>query len=177
MKITKNNPPFVVLPLSLSADWTAFTSFGGIFIMNNKSNYWQILDICDLKDEVWKEFYFNWHLCYVSNYGRIKKSSRKIIHRGKQTTLPEYIAKQHIQNHGYLALRFTVDGVTKNILTHTIVAKAFIPNNQNKTDVNHIDGNKQNPLPENLEWVTRSENHLHAYKIGLKKYSPKKKNI
>ena len=49
---------------------------------------------------------------------------------------------------------------------HRIVAKAFIPNDDpdTKTCVDHIDGNKHNNLPSNLEWVSRSENHkrMHA---------------
>jgi len=48
-----------------------------------------------------------------------------------------------------------------------LVAKHFIPNTQNKPQVNHIDGNKQNDCVDNLEWVTNVENILHAFKNGL----------
>ncbi len=48
-----------------------------------------------------------------------------------------------------------------------LVAQAFIPNPDNKPEINHIDGDKANNNVYNLEWVTRSENMLHAYSNGL----------
>ena len=56
---------------------------------------------------------------------------------------------------------------TKHASIHRLVAEAFIPNPNNYTDVNHIDGNKKNNRISNLEWCTRSYNRYHAFKLGL----------
>lgn len=52
-------------------------------------------------------------------------------------------------------------------LVHRLIAKAYLPNPENKRCVNHIDGNKLNNAVSNLEWVTHSENMRHAVDTGL----------
>lgn len=52
---------------------------------------------------------------------------------------------------------------------HRIIAECFVPNPYNKHDVNHINGIKTDNRAENLEWSTRFENVIHAYKTGLER--------
>lgn len=70
---------------------------------------------------------------------------------------------------GYVVGYYWKNNKQKVFSIHREVAKAFIPNPENKPQVNHIDGNKQNNDVNNLEWVTNQENQLHAYKLGLNK--------
>ena len=63
--------------------------------------------------------------------------------------------------------------LSKIYRVHRLVAKSFIPNPENKPQVNHKDDNKFNNSVNNLEWVTASENIIHSYRthIRSKKYS------
>ena len=78
--------------------------------------------------------------------------------------------KLFLSRNGYLRV-FISDNHHKQHCksVHRLVSETFIPNPENKCDVNHIDGNKQNNCVENLEWATRSENELHAYRMLGKK--------
>ena len=55
----------------------------------------------------------------------------------------------------------------KLMFVHRLVAEKYIPNEDNKPQVNHKDGNKLNNCVDNLEWVTNQENRDHAVKNGL----------
>lgn len=70
---------------------------------------------------------------------------------------------------GYVrAILFDGKGKTKRHFVHRLVAEAFIPNPDDKPQVNHIDGDVTNNTVDNLEWATREENMRHAYYV-LKK--------
>ena len=113
-----------------------------------------------------------WHPCAgyethyeVSNYGNVRSIERLVPHPlgGKKIQYGRVLKVGKASN-GYLIVNFCVDKVKSNHSVHRLVARAFIPNEDNKPQVNHKDGNKHNNHVDNLEWVTRSENGLHYFK-------------
>lgn len=100
---------------------------------------------------------------YIKNYTNYKISTYGRI----LNTVTNKYRKISINSHGYLSLILCQNNIEKTYLHHRLMAEAFIPNIYNKPFVNHIDGNKQNNNLDNLEWVTESENSIHAYKKGL----------
>ena len=77
----------------------------------------------------------------------------------------KYLKGQENYKNHYLSYNITLpDGSKKRLYAHRLVAIAFLeePFNKKKIQINHIDGNKLNNHKDNLEWVTPSENLLHA---------------
>jgi hypothetical protein len=91
----------------------------------------------------------------ISNLGNIRNVIRNKIIKGRNT--PK----------GYLKVILSFNGIRKSYSIHRLVALAFIPNLENKPQVNHIDGDKKNNYIDNLEWATNGENQKHAFSNGL----------
>lgn len=73
--------------------------------------------------------------------------------------------KQKIKAEGYKWITLRYNGKVRNLYIHRLVAEAFIPNPENKPQVNHIDGDKSNNRVSNLEWADASENGIHKFYI------------
>lgn len=99
----------------------------------------------------------------VSNDGRVRSCDIYVKCRGGKTRLSKGRMKPlHPNNRGYLTVNLCRDNKTERFLVHRVVAEAFIPNTNNKPQVNHIDGDNTNNRADNLEWVTDNENKAHS---------------
>jgi hypothetical protein len=123
-----------------------------------------IIYLCELdsvlKTEQWKDVLGYEGIYQVSDLGRIKSFKFK-----KQKILVQINTSK-----GYLDIGLHNNKMEKKkrLKIHRLVAIAFIPNPENKLEVNHKKGNKKDNRVISLEWNTPTENQIHAYKTGLR---------
>ena len=106
-------------------------------------------------------------LYQVSNNGNIKSLSRKFRNR----SYGGEIMKGSIDRDGYKKVQLVKDKNRKKYFVHRLVALAFIENKFLYPVINHKNGNKLHNNVDNLEWVTVSQNNIHALRNGLKEYN------
>lgn len=109
-------------------------------------------------NEIWKDIKGYEGKYQISSLGRVKSIVNK-----KHRILKSFPCKK-----GYhrLGLANGKRGFKTSYAVHRLVAEAFIPNPENKLEVNHKDSIRHNNVLENLEWATHSENQQHAYKFA-----------
>ena len=125
-------------------------------------------------NEIWKPVVGYEGLYEVSNLGNVRSLAHTTRVAKKDCEYdcphPSKVLRPQTRRHGYLSVclygKGGKNGRFTQVSIHRLVAEAFIPNPENKTEVNHIDENKQNNRADNLEWMTHKENANHGTAIA-----------
>lgn len=121
--------------------------------------------------EIWTKINFT-DFYEISNLGSIRSVDHVTTQTNTFGTFSRVyfgkVLKPRKSKNGYLYVSINIGGIIKSVKIHRLVAEHFIPNIENKPEVNHINGIKTDNAVSNLEWNTSSENKRHAFAIGLK---------
>lgn len=121
--------------------------------------------------EEWRDIEGYEDLYQVSDAGRIRSKWIPSVHSDCEKRISHItrILKPVKNNNGYYKVTLCdSDGMRTDRSIHRLVAEAFIPNEDNKPQINHKNGDKYDNGVENLEWCTSKENNSHASVHGLK---------
>jgi hypothetical protein len=113
------------------------------------------------REEIWRPVVGYEELYEVSYDGDVYS-----LYKGKDL-------KPGLNKNGYMYVMLYKDGKRKNCSIHRLIAQAFIPNPENKKEVDHINRNRTDNRVENLRWVCRSDNVINTgirkdNKLGIK---------
>lgn len=123
--------------------------------------------------EIWRTVKNYEGIYEVSNQGRVKSLSRYVKQDKHIRLVSERILKASKRNDGYKIVSLCRDGNKYIGLVHRLVAEAFLPNPENKIDVDHINTIRDDNRVVNLRWATRKENLNNE--ISIKRQGKKKK--
>jgi len=114
--------------------------------------------------EIWKDIKGYEGMYQVSNLGRVKSLERLTFFKnGRKPRLEkEMIKRPALDGKGYNRMCLRKHDIPNTFKLHRLVAEHFIPNPDNKPQVNHINGDKLDNRVENLEWMTNDENMHHS---------------
>lgn len=125
--------------------------------------------VSSLPNEEWREV-FDTKIYFVSNLGRVKCLSRRVANKHGTISYKREKLLGFGGSKKYPMVTLFINGEKQYHLLHRLVAIHFIPNPENKAEVNHIKGTAFGHSVINLEWATKSENQIHAYRTGLTKH-------
>lgn len=122
--------------------------------------------------EIWKKIKDLEGFYEISNLGNVKSISRVVnssVQKCGFRIIKEKIKQSQDNGKGYKQLYVQVNNKRKLFYIHRLVAQSFLPNPENKPQVNHINGIKTDNRVQNLEWCTSNENRKHAVDNNLMK--------
>lgn len=130
-----------------------------------------------LYKEVWKDIKEFEGFYQISNLGRVRSLDREVKRSEEIMKVKGKIIKAHLNTKGYKVVDLYKDGKRKHKHVHYLIAKAFIPNPDNKSFIDHIDTNKTNNNISNLRWCTHKENMNNEITLKKQKESQKGKKL
>lgn len=114
--------------------------------------------VCSLENEIWKPIKGYEGYYEISNLGRVK-SIERFVKQGKLNRhVSEKLKSESINPYGYPTVTLCKDRRSRSYPIHRLIAEAFIPNPENKPQVDHINTNRKDYSLSNLRWVTSKEN-------------------
>lgn len=139
------------------------------------------LKVKNLPNERWFDLINYKGIYQISSFLRVKGLARFIPYRKYKHDGEKFVSEKllHIfypKNH-YPRLILSKDGIKRTEGVHRLVATMFIPNPENKPEVNHINGNKLDFSIPNLEWATKIENEQHSWSVLGKKAKKGEDNV
>ncbi len=119
-------------------------------------------------EEVWKDIKGYEGMYQISNFGNVKSLERMVQNGKRMYRRKERLLALSTKWNRRKEVSLSLDKVKSYFLVHRLVAFAFLGDPPPRYEVNHKDGNPQNNVVDNLEWVSRSYNNHHSWEIGLK---------
>ena len=122
--------------------------------------------------EIWRDI-TNYEDTYqISNLGNVRSKDRVVLYIDKRKRIfPGQTMKLNIDTKGYYKVNLRKNNKFKSLRIHKLVAEHFLKKEIGKNIVNHKDGNKLNNCVDNLEFVTISENTIHAIRVLKKDFT------
>lgn len=119
-----------------------------------------IKELCEKFDGIIIPEYKNYIICKSGEVYSLKRN--RFLDKALRKRNPQDINSKHD-----IFVNIVINGKNASVALHRLLAKAFIPNPDNKDTINHKDGDPSNNSLSNLEWMTQSENSKHAHSTGL----------
>ena len=136
-------------------------NISGVLNQNEKQSHQEEMENLEVDQEKWLPIKNYEGVYSISSFGNLRREIK-----GKRT-FKGRIIRPSLPHSGYFCVKLTNNKQVKSVNIHKLVIETFKHKRPEGKHINHIDGNKLNNKIENLEYLTRKQNTIHAMKLGL----------